>query len=180
MTCKRERAHRIQGNHPYLAPPAPSRIRAITTIDSSDDSEHESLSSNLASADRNAGTSEQGAHSPGLSVGVLPGLVGIHAPPGSVVDVELPGHEDDPQTMLWRISDEFSDEEPPHDDDVQGMEDSDDESREFSQIDWANFEIGDDGNLSAWDQLGAGYDKEFANIRELDSYVYLIAINIRS
>jgi hypothetical protein len=50
------------------------------------------------------------------------------------------------------------------DTDIGGLEDSDDELEDEGYIDWAKFEIGENGELSAWDQLGAGYDREFASI----------------
>jgi hypothetical protein len=63
------------------------------------------------------------------------------------------------------VPDGFSDEEDVDEPgDVQGIEDSDDEDGEFGCVDWARFEVGENGELSAWDQLGAGYDTEFANI----------------
>jgi hypothetical protein len=73
-----------------------------------------------------------------------------------------------PHEALWTISGEFSDEEqsPVDGDDVEAIEDSDDEQGEFSQFDWSKFDIGNGGDLSSWEQLGAGYDREFANIGE--------------
>jgi hypothetical protein len=67
---------------------------------------------------------------------------------------------------FWETPPGFSDDEEPTDDedDVVGLEDSDDKLDEFGSIDWRKFGVGEDGDLSTWDQLGVRYDQEFASI----------------
>ena len=48
------------------------------------------------------------------------------------------------------------------DTDIGGLEDCNDELEDDEYIDWAKFQIGENGELSAWDQLGPGYNREFA------------------
>jgi hypothetical protein len=82
---------------------------------------------------------------------------------------------------LWDAPAGFSDDEEfnADEEDVQGVEDSDDELK-FGGINWANFGVGDDGELSAWDQLGVGYDKEFASIGKLAVIVHVDAAEVCS
>jgi hypothetical protein len=67
---------------------------------------------------------------------------------------------------LWVALDDVKEGAGEGDTDLGGLEDSDDidELDDDGYIDWAKFEIGGTGELSAWDQLGAGYDREFASI----------------
>jgi hypothetical protein len=77
---------------------------------------------------------------------------------------------------FWETPAGFSDDEVDEDDeDVTGVEDSDDEFDEFGGIDWTKFGVGEDGDLSAWDQLGEGYDQEFASIRKS---LWILAIDM--
>jgi hypothetical protein len=98
------------------------------------------------------------------------------------VDIPLPSEEDPTDTPnidlsfmyrgqalhdpLWTALDETSDEEVGEGDEVEVRvsDDSDDELDEPGYIDWDKFRIGEGGQLSSWDQLGAGYEKEFASI----------------
>ena len=65
---------------------------------------------------------------------------------------------------LWVALDEIDEDADEDDTDIRGLEDSDDELDNDKYIDWAKFEVGESGELSAWDQLGAGYNREFASI----------------
>jgi hypothetical protein len=81
---------------------------------------------------------------------------------------------------LWTLGDESSDESTVEDEgDVQGIEDSDDEWEEFSTVDWTQFKVGNNGQLSAWDQLGAGYDMEFARIGECSTIARSASLTVK-
>ncbi|KAG5640999.1 hypothetical protein DXG03_006431 [Asterophora parasitica] len=68
------------------------------------------------------------------------------------------------QSIWERTHDNFDDDGPAADDpDALRLEDSDDKTHEYWN--WENFGMtGYAGGLSAWDQLGEGYNQEFASI----------------
>ncbi|KAF8230380.1 hypothetical protein L208DRAFT_1378517 [Tricholoma matsutake] len=67
---------------------------------------------------------------------------------------------------LWVTLDEVEEGAGEGDTDIGGLEDSNDELEDDRHINWAKFEVGENGELSAWDQLGAGYNREFASIEQ--------------